>query len=315
MPKRWVRRGGSGTATVHVDLAGGERGAAVARRLTTRITLRAGARYEGTAAGAEAAPFLVAYGSARAPGDGAPQDDSTLRIRVANLLTNAPLAPLGAWLRGLGRKRREETLAILDALLPPDTRFAGRMEGDEYVFENRELPVPLSALSDGMQSHIAWVADLLFHLNRAAPKGTALAELPGILLVDELDQRLHPRWQLRVLQSVSAALPRLQFIGSSHSPLIAGSLRPENLLLLAPDRDRGPGATRARRLREDVFGLPSDRVLTSSYFDLDSTRASAFRAHLRKLVELARSGDPEASLEFMQALADSGAARPRQRRR
>ncbi len=59
-------------------------------------------------------------------------------------------------------------------------------------------------------------------------------------------------------------------------------------------------------------------MLTSSYFDLESTRAAAFRAHLRKLVELARGDDPEAPLEFMRALAlrgDRDAKRSRSRTR
>ena len=58
-----------------------------------------------------------------------------------------------------------------------------------------------------------------------------------------------------------------------------------------------------RRLEEDVFGKTADRILTSSYFDLESSRADAFRAELRQLVETARSGDRDAPLEFMRMLS------------
>ena len=155
-----------------------------------------------------------------------------------------------------------------------------------------------------MRSHIAWTGDLLHHLNEATPKGELLTATPGVVLIDEIDHRMHPRWQLRVLPTLADRLPRLQWIASAHSPLLAGSLRAVNLAVLEPDHDaEGVGAMRTRKLSEDVFGRTADRVLTSSYFDLESSRADAFRAELRKLVELARGGDRQAPLRFMVALA------------
>lgn len=230
--------------------------------------------------------------------------------RVKNLLEpSTPLVPLEAWLPGLRRSRRrshDAIVEIIDRLLPAGARFEGRLEGDAYLFAQRGLAVPRGALSDGLQSYLAWVGDLIARLNDAA-RGAPIVEVPGVVLVDEVDQRIHPRWQQTLLSRLSAALPRLQFVLTAHSPILAGGLRPENLILLEEDPDAsGVGATRADRLREDVFGGTADQVLTSSYFDLESSRAESFRAGLRTLALEARRGDDEAALDFIRRLAEAG---------
>ena len=55
----------------------------------------------------------------------------------------------------------------------------------------------------------------------------------------------------------------------------------------------------------DVWiGRSADGVLTSSYFDLASTRADPFRKHLRELVRLTRAGHKDAPLQLMRVLGD-----------
>ncbi len=268
--------------------------------------------------------FLAAYGPQRrvARADDATPADWAHYVklrRVASLLDDdAVLVPLETWLPRLdaeGGARLEEVRALLDSLLPASTRFTSKMEENRYLFAHNEVAVPLGSLSEGVRSHIAWVGDLLHHLHVAAPEGSRLSDVPGVVLVDEVDHRMHPRWQLRVLSSLAGTLPRLQFVVTAHSPLLAGALRPDNTILLEPDREApGHGATHARRLREDVFGRTADRVLTSSYFDLETSRADPFRAKLRTIIERARAGDPDAPIQFMQMLATgdvTGAAKKR----
>lgn len=197
-------------------------------------------------------------------------------------------------------------MQLIDDLLPADVAFEGASERGRFLYAQRGVPVPRVALSDGIQSYLAWVSDLTMRL--AAVAGDApIADVRGVVLVDEIDQRIHPRWQERMLSQLSANLPNLQFVCSAHSPLLAGSLRPDNLILMEDDADAaGDGATRARRLREDIYGGTADQVLRSSYFDLESSRSDVFRAELRSLAHEARQGNADAALAFMRRLADAG---------
>ncbi len=229
--------------------------------------------------------------------------------RVASILNERSLLqPLESWLpdvQNTDRERFTEICKLLGSTIPPVTQFEGKMEGDAYLFVHDGVAVPYGALSEGLRSHISWIADLLYHLNDATPAGTSLDSMPGVVLVDEIDQRLHPRWQLDILSWLSAAFPVLQFIVTSHSPLLAGGLRPPNIAVLEPDQDSdGIGASRVRTVADDVFGRSADGVLTSSYFDLASTRADPFRKHLRELVRMTRSGDEDAPLQLMRVLGD-----------
>ncbi len=242
--------------------------------------------------------------------------DESMRVqRVASLLSErALLKPLESWLpecRSKSPRRFDEVLKLLGRTMPPVTQFDGDKEGDAYLFVHDGVKVPYGALSEGLRSHISWIADLLYHLTRAAPSDTPLDEVPGIVLVDEIDQRLHPRWQLDILSWLSAALPALQFIVTSHSPLLAGGLRPANIAVLEPDHDSdGPGASRVRTVIDDVFGRSADGVLTSSYFDLASTRADPFRKHLRELVRMTRSGSKDAPMQLMKVLGNPQEMKP-----
>jgi len=256
--------------------------------------------------------FLAAYGPQRRVIDDGPalglwwSADERVR-RIATLVRDdAGLIPLERWLRPDDDPRFDEVVGLVDHLLPADVSFRGDLEEGEFLYRQRGVAVPRVALSDGVQSFLAWVSDLVGQLVAVAPN-VPVASVPGTVLVDEIDQRVHPEWQERMLSRLSANLPRLQFVCSAHSPLLASALRPENLLLMEADPDApGVGAVRARRLREDVFGNTADQVLRSSYFELESSRSDVFRSELRLLAGQARAGNSDAALQFMRRLAEAG---------
>lgn len=267
--------------------------------------------------------FLVAYGANRiatatdpdrsaldeagAPLFDAPDSAGAERqLRIRSLFRDgAPLVPLEEWLEPIDEPRKQHLVQVINDLLPPDTRFAGTLQSGRFLLEQRGVEVPFSALSDGLRSYLAWVCDLLFWLHAVTPSERHVTDIPGVVLVDEIDQRLHPRWQQRVVPTLASVFPRLQFLASSHSPLVAGSVHHHNLFLLEPDTDaKGHGAQRIRTLEEEVFGRTADRILQGSYFELESTRSDEFRARLRELVETARKKkDKKVAAKFLRALA------------
>ena len=94
-----------------------------------------------------------------------------------------------------------------------------------------------SYMSDGLKAMISIVSEISYRciqlngfLGREAVKKT-----PGVVLIDEVDLYLHPRWQKRVLEDLHKAFPEIQFIVSTHSPFIVQSLKSDQLVSFDPD--------------------------------------------------------------------------------
>ena len=241
---------------------------------------------------------LFGYGPLRTSESGLDVSDAlNPTSQVANLFEQSQhLHAPEPWLSKIDSK----TLDSMNAMMPPDTRLTGKVEDGQIQVENRGLVVPRGLLSDGIQSYLAWTLDLIYRLLLVDKND--FRKVRATVLVDEVDQRMHPRWQQTVLQRLADGLPSVQFICSAHSPLLAGGLRPENLTVLEPDYDApGEGAMKASHLGEDIYGKTADGVLTSSYFNLDSTRSERFRQELRSLADAARTTD-DAAIDFIRML-------------
>ncbi|BBK37807.1 hypothetical protein STAQ_28850 [Allostella sp. ATCC 35155] len=94
---------------------------------------------------------------------------------------------------------------------------------------------PFTNLSDGQRTMLAMVGDIAFKAVTLNPQfGTdAVTKTPGVVLVDELDLHLHPRWQRRLIEALRTTFCAMQFICTTHSPFLIQSLRSgEELLML-----------------------------------------------------------------------------------
>ena len=186
---------------------------------------------------------------------------------------------------------------LLNELLPEGTDFRGKMLNRDYTFSHRQLSVPFAALSDGFRAYIGWIGDLLYHICQCCPDGTPLVDHRGIVMIDEVDLHLHPQWQLEVLPTISHTLPQLQFLCTTHSPIVAGTVESANLFLLLPD---GETASVLATPELEVHGLTADQILTSSHFGLVSTRAPDFYEELRKVSRDVSRGKPGAAVRFIE---------------
>ncbi len=107
-------------------------------------------------------------------------------------------------------------------------------------------PQPFGNLSAGQRVMLALVADLAIKMvtqnNFLLPPDSlgpedepwprVLAQTPGVVLIDELDVHLHPKWQRGVVESLRQVFPLVQFVGTTHSPFIVQSLREDELINL-----------------------------------------------------------------------------------
>ena len=107
---------------------------------------------------------------------------------------------------------------------------------DRMLFLRKEggFDIPFEALSGGEQAYFLLAVDLARRLLLEFP-GSALAEAPGFVCIDEIELHLHPAWQRRILTSLMDLFPRCQFVVSTHSPQVIGSVGAQHVRLLASD--------------------------------------------------------------------------------
>lgn len=258
--------------------------------------------------------FVVGYGATRRVEasirvDESARTKSRLRPyeRVSSLFEDhLGLIPLSYWLpayAGSNKGRYAQVVALMNELLPDACRMqktAAKTEsGAEHLFTMNGVSLPFRALSDGYRAYIGWIGDMLFHVCMGAGSGVKLRDVSGVLLLDEIDLHLHPEWQRVVVPTLARALPKLQFIVTTHSPLVVGSLERENLFVLSEEE----GGTVVKKLPELVHGRSAEQILLSPYFGLDSTRAPDVSKALSKLAADAVGGDATASMKYLELLS------------
>lgn len=260
--------------------------------------------------------FVVGYGATRRVETSEFSESSARRSRglrygrVAGLFEDhVTLRPLHLWLPRLERRspaRAQEVMDLLNAVLPTEIRFGGQVDehDGQHQFDFEGRPTPLSSLSDGYKAFVAWASDLLGHLSDVAPDKVPLTEIPGIVLVDEIDLHLHPQWQLSVVPTLARVFPRLQFVFTSHSPLVVNTVKRENVFVTDKADD---GNATIKQLGEYVYGRSIEQLLLSSYFGLTTTKPASFEAQAETLFHRAADGDADAALAYLAKLmAPSG---------
>jgi len=106
--------------------------------------------------------------------------------------------------------------------------------GGHYSQDDLSSFVPLSFLSDGLKTMGAMVAEIAYRCAILNPHygKEAIRESKGIVLIDEIDMHLHPKWQRQVVNDLKKAFPNIQFIVTTHSPFIVQSLDSDELINL-----------------------------------------------------------------------------------
>lgn len=122
--------------------------------------------------------------------------------------------------------------------------------------------LPFSQFSDGYRTMMSMVADIAYRMALLNPMlGKKVLETPGVVLIDEVDLHLHPLWRARVLQDLQAIFPYVQFIVTTHAPMVISFVPGSCIRIL--------GDERAYKPEHESFGLGSNDVLTGIMGALD----------------------------------------------
>ena len=160
-------------------------------------------------------------------------------------------------------------------------------------FEGSLRSFELAQLSDGYRNLLALVLDFARRLAQANPNWPNPLEAPDILMIDEIELHLHPRWQQKVIPALRAAFPNTQLIVSTHSPAVLTTVRREHIKLLGADHQ-------FEQIPNDVgtYGADNSRVL-AEVFGADSRPGNIetvkkLRAYLQ-LIEMRQHDTDEAT--------------------
>ena len=108
---------------------------------------------------------------------------------------------------------------------------------DELVYKEDQAEMPISKLSAGYQSLLWMVMDLAYRVCMLNPELEGKEQIAGIVLIDEIDLHLHPKWQWNVIDALRKTFVGVQFIIATHSPIVISSSKEANLILLDDARE------------------------------------------------------------------------------
>jgi energy-coupling factor transporter ATP-binding protein EcfA2 len=245
--------------------------------------------------GALELPFLVAYGARRGSAAVGQQvdlerlADEPVRAVATLFDESSPLVQAQAWLMS------EAGAAAYEGKDSPRARFlqavcvtlAGLFPGGAEQNHVEAIPgagvwvtgphvgerMPLGALSDGYLTTLGWTVDMIARWASEARRrkgevtGDFARQMAGVVLVDDVDLHLHPKWQYTLVRDLRAAFPRMTFVVSTHNPLTLLGALPGEIHVLDRWED---GEVEARQI-DIPPAADTDAVLTGEWFGLAVT--------------------------------------------
>jgi hypothetical protein len=207
------------------------------------------------------------------------------------------------WLKEINHRKLEDDsaakeleariLALLnDGLLPDGTRVR-RIDSRGLWLEQRGIGLQVHDLSDGYRTVIALVLDIVRQmydcygeLPWVSQQDRLAVDLPGVVLIDEIDAHLHVSWQQRIGFWLKERFPRVQFLVTTHSPFICQAADPGGLIRMST----AGGARAAEHVSDELYyrvvnGSADDAVL-SDLFGLEHSRSEVAEKKLEEVAEL-----------------------------
>lgn len=154
--------------------------------------------------------------------------------------------------------------------------------------------MPVGSLSDGYRATLSWLLDFIgwsLLRSRSEPDWTDRSP-SAVILIDEIEQHLHPRWQRRILGRLRTQLPNVQFVVTTHAPLcVTGTTDLSdvdvNLFHLGWQGDSVVSSPPMKPPR----GQRADQVLTSYLFGLETTSDDKTKERIERLSALLSRGE------------------------
>jgi energy-coupling factor transporter ATP-binding protein EcfA2 len=207
------------------------------------------------------------------------------------------------WLKELNHRKLERDaeaeelenriLALLNDGLLPDKTLVRRVDSRGLWLEQSGIELTVHDLSDGYRTVIALILDIARQMHECygelpwvAGQARLAVDLPGVVLIDEIDAHLHVSWQQDIGFWLKERFPRVQFLVTTHSPFICQAADPRGLIRLpAPGEERAAEHVPDELYYRVVNGSADDAVL-SDLFGLEHSRSPVAEAKLEEAAAL-----------------------------
>lgn len=225
----------------------------------------------------------------------------------------ASLFEVDQWLRALNHKKLEKKKLETDLLdlilevlrddLMPNQITIDDVNSDGLWLKDRNgLKLAWTEMSDGYRAALALLADILRHLvNTYGFEGLTARDdsgklkivRSGVVMIDEIDAHLHPEWQREIGFWLVKHFPNIQFLVTTHSPIICQAADTNGLFVLPePGSQNEPRALTHDEYNKVIASRP-DTILLTDAFGLKNTRSQRAvegRAEYSKLKAKQKAG-------------------------
>lgn len=194
-------------------------------------------------------------------------------------------------------KKLEAVRNSISSLIPEFSNLRVRRSPLRMTVNKNGEELILNQLSDGEKCLLAMVGDIARRLAIANPSLENPLEGEGIVLIDEIELHLHPKWQREIIPALTRTFPNCQFILTTHSPQVLSHIQPKNIYILESSPDGiiagHPQSSYGRdsnQILEDLMGTPE--------------RPQEDKDSLEKLFQLIDQGDLEGAKQLRQKIAE-----------
>lgn len=173
----------------------------------------------------------------------------------------------------------KSAIKILKSIL--DDNIEIDVSPDGVVFTERGTDLEFQQLSDGYKSVLIWVSDLIVKLARSQPEAKEAEDFEGVVLIDEIDLHLHPKWAYSIVGKLRNWFPKIQWIITTHSPdVIRGAGEHSVFYKLYKEFDTEL-KQKVIKISEpysidELSDLMANSIVTSPLFDLSHARMEVF---------------------------------------
>jgi len=194
--------------------------------------------------------------------------DWAFKMAMAEYKKGASVAEYEAFKKAVGIFMQK--MNDLDEI--PLVEYTRDFEDITYTEDGKTMLV--NYLSAGYQSLLWMLMEISFRIALLNPELSDYSQAEGIVLIDEIDMHLHPRWQWKILDALHSSFPKVQFIAATHSPIIISSFKDAKLLSIGENGVEELSGAYAYSIDDVVeykqgsFGIPQElRQLKQEFED------------------------------------------------